>query len=57
MMYGYWKAGKHKDRAVFDLYFRKCPFNGEFAVLAGVNEVVRFLNTLHFTSCQIDYLK
>ena len=29
MAYAYWKVGKHEESAVFDAYFRKCPFNGE----------------------------
>lgn len=28
MAYGYWKAGRHNDEAVFDLYFRRNPFCG-----------------------------
>lgn len=27
MIYAYWKNGRNDDKAVFDLYFRKCPFN------------------------------
>jgi len=27
MIYAYWKNGRSEDKAVFDLYFRKCPFN------------------------------
>lgn len=57
MMYSYWKTKKHQDHAVFDVYFRKCPFHGEFAVLAGVNDVIRFINTLQFTEEHITYLK
>jgi nicotinate phosphoribosyltransferase len=39
MMYGFWKNGTHDLPAVFDLFFRKCPFNGEYAVYAGLKTV------------------
>jgi Nicotinic acid phosphoribosyltransferase len=29
MAYSYFKQGKHNTEAVFDAYFRKCPFKGE----------------------------
>lgn len=57
MAYGYWKNGKHDDTAVFDLHFRKAPFGGEFAVFAGLEEVLRFLSSFHFTDSQIAYLR
>ncbi|CAD7942993.1 unnamed protein product [Amoebophrya sp. A25] len=57
MAYAYWKAGKHEETAVFDAYFRKCPFKGEYTICAGINEVVRFLNTFGYTPNQIQYLK
>jgi nicotinic acid phosphoribosyltransferase len=39
MVYAYWKAGKHNDYAVFDLFFRVCPFDGEYCIAAGLDEV------------------
>lgn len=27
MIYAHWKNGRHMENAVFDLYFRKCPFD------------------------------
>lgn len=57
MMYAYWKANKHTANAVFDAYFRQCPFEGEFAVLAGVSEVVKFINALKFDAAQLEYLR
>lgn len=57
MAYGYWKAGFHTRSAVFDLFFRKNPFKGEFTIFAGLDEVLRFLNTFHFTESDIAYLR
>lgn len=57
MMYAYWKSGKHLDEAIFEAYFRRCPFEGEFAVFAGVNEAIRFVNTLSFKPSQLKYLR
>ncbi len=57
MAYAYWKAGKHEERAVFDLFFRKNPFGGEFTVFAGLEEVLKFAANFCFTDQQIGYLK
>ena len=57
MAYGYWKCGKHEHPAVFDLHFRKCPFNGEFAVFAGLEEVLRFVSEYRFSEDQIAYFR
>ncbi|XP_061341777.1 nicotinate phosphoribosyltransferase 2-like isoform X2 [Gastrolobium bilobum] len=57
MAYAYWKAGKHQERAVFDLYFRKNPFGGEYTVFAGLEECVRFIANYKLTEEEIDFIK
>ncbi|RDY09694.1 Nicotinate phosphoribosyltransferase 2, partial [Mucuna pruriens] len=57
MAYAYWKAGKHQERAVFDLYFRKNPFGGEYTIFAGLEECVRFISNYKFSEENIDFIK
>jgi len=57
MAYGYWKNGIHEKQAVFDLFFRKNPFKGEFTIFAGLEEVVRLVANFRFTESDITYLR
>lgn len=45
------------DPSVFEAFFRKCPFKGEFAVFAGVDEVQGFLKGFGFTEKEVNYLR
>lgn len=49
MAYAYWKAGKTNDYAVFDLFFRKNPFQGEFTIFAGLEQCIKFLDNFQYT--------
>eukprot|EP01018_Ginkgo_biloba_P034810 Gb_27722 [translate_table: standard] len=57
MAYTYWKAGKHLDKAVFDLFFRKNPFGGEYTVFAGLEECIRFTANFKFKEDHISFLR
>lgn len=57
MAYAYWKADKIKDLAVFDLFFRKNPFHGEFTIFAGIGECLKFLEKYRYSDSDIEYLK
>lgn len=57
MAYAYWKSGKTDDSSVFDLYFRKNPFDGEFTIFAGLDECLKFLDNFRYTTEDIAYLK
>ena len=56
MAYGYWKNNMHEREAVFHLYFRKAPFQGGYAVAAGLALAVDYLQTLRFSDGDIAYL-
>ena len=57
MAYAYWKSGKVGDRAVFDLFFRKNPFHGEFTIFAGLEECIKFLYNFRYTDSDLEYLR
>lgn len=42
---------------MFEMFFRKLPFKGNYAVFAGMDEVLRFLEEYKFTEDHITYLK
>lgn len=57
MMYSYWKKGIHKRHAVFEGYFRKIPFENGYAIFAGLERMVRYLQGFRFSETDLDYLR
>eukprot|EP01134_Creolimax_fragrantissima_P006826 CFRG6826T1 len=57
MAYAYWESGRHEQNAVFDLFFRKNPFHGEYTIFAGLGEVMKFVSNFKVTDSDISYLK
>ena len=53
----YWRDGIHNKRAVFDLYFRKLPFGNGYAVFAGLEKVIQFIQGFRFSEEDLHYLK
>ena len=57
MSQGYFATG-YKDRiAYFDLFFRRCPDGGGFAIAAGLEQIVQYIQDLHFGPEDIEYLR
>jgi len=57
MANGYLKNGMQNEVAYFDLFFRKVPDNAGFAIMAGVEQVIEYLENLKFTPEDIEYLR
>lgn len=56
MAYSYWRSGRHNEYATFELFFRKCPFKGEFVIFAGMDQVTEYLKAFKFSQSDVDYL-
>ena len=57
MANGYFANG-YKDRITyFDLFFRRCPDGGGFCIAAGLEQIVSYIQDLHFTEEDIQYLR
>ena len=57
MSQGYFATG-YKDRiAYFDLFFRRCPDGGGFAIAAGLEQIIQYIQELHFSQEDIEYLR
>jgi nicotinate phosphoribosyltransferase len=56
MAYGYWKVGKAEQEAVFHLFFRQPPFQGGYAVAAGLAHALDFIETFRFEPDDLEFL-
>lgn len=57
MAYSYFKSKRHLDIAVFDVFFRKIPDSGGYAIYAGLNQVIEYIQNLSFSKDEIDFLR
>lgn len=57
MMQTYWQKDIANRHVVFEAFFRKMPFGNGYAVFAGLSHIIRYLNALHFSDSDIEYLK
>ena len=56
MMYGYFKHGMADNEGVFDVFFRPRS-NITYAIAAGLQSVIEYINNLHFAENDIAYLR
>lgn len=56
MMQAYFKNNNKNKMAIFDVFYRKNPIDGGYAISAGLEQVIEYINNLHFTEDDINYL-
>ncbi|MDD6716300.1 MAG: nicotinate phosphoribosyltransferase [Firmicutes bacterium] len=57
MMQGYFKNKVENKTVVFDAFFRNNPFGGGYSIMCGVEQLVRYIEDLHFSAQDIEYLR
>ncbi len=57
MSNGYFKNGFYKKNVYFDVFFRRVPDNGGFAIAAGLEQIIEYIKDLHFDKDDISYLR
>ena len=54
---GYFQTGLKDRVCYFDVFFRNVPDGGGFAIAAGLEQVIRYIENLHFDEADIEYLR
>lgn len=57
MANGFFKEGMKDKTAYFDMFFRRVPDNGGFAIMAGIEQVIEYIKDLKFTEEDIEFLR
>lgn len=57
MANGYFSNGMKDDIVFFDVFFRKNPDGAGFSIVAGLEQIIQYINELKFTEGDIDYLR
>lgn len=57
MANGYFESGMTEDIAYFDMFFRRVPDKGGYAIMAGLEQMIEYLENLEFTDEDIEYLE
>lgn len=57
MLNGYFEKNIHEDIVVFDMFFRKNACNGGYTIVCGIDQFVDYINNLHFSDEDLEYLR
>ena len=54
---GYFVSGMQEKISYFDLFFRQIPDGGGFAIACGLEQVINYIENLHFDEEDIEFLR
>jgi len=57
MMQGYFRNKDKNETVIFDAFYRTNPFGGGYAISAGLEQVIEYVENLHFDKEDVDYLR
>lgn len=57
MAHGYFTKQENTDRVAFDVFYRKNPDKGGFAIFGGLEQILDYITNLHFDEADIEYFK
>ena len=57
MLQGYFEEKQANETVIFDMFFRNNPHSGGYSICAGLQQVIEYIEGLHFTDEDISYLK
>ena len=57
MANGYFNSGDKESKVAFDVFYRRNPDKGGFAIFAGLEQIVEYIENLHFADEDIEYLQ
>lgn len=57
MANGYFASGGEHSRVAFDVFYRRNPDNGGFAIFAGLEQVIEYVENMHFTADDVEYFR
>ena len=55
MMQGYFKNRNQNQTVIFDMFYRVNPFEGSYAIMAGLEQLIDYVKELRFDEEDIDY--
>lgn len=57
MMQGYFKEKDMNETVIFDAFYRNNPNGNGYSICAGLEQVIEYINNLHFEQEDVDYLR